>query len=450
MEARGQRAADIAQSWVLSSMRQAMLMAVTPLRRTDNGPIEGTGFFFASDAKLFLITCYHVVFPRIPGQPEVWNATVHLSGGASARPGVVLKHPAYIHFRVPEDIRYSPSGDLCAVEVQGNLKSEDHFYRALSPERLAQAETRFWQELMDIGLGVFMAGYPPLVRSGSVAFDPSLGWDGDDSLGVANLAAYEGDSGAPIFWQGPGLVLDHHTRSAVQVEDLKLIGVHCGGYYGRKQGEHGPPMAFSVYAKASLLRTISEWIPMASLAPTFAHPKRSVSHHVLHKSGFFEITDTVCEPLALDLPKQSASHHVLHKSGLVETMETVGEPLALDTLLNARLQGASVLIEKNVGQRWTICFDDRGVLQNLAVGRRCFERRVGRKASRVLDSWLCFYCDTKAGTSQLLDVVIVIHAYPSGRKDGVVASGLYFEGLDPSDSIPETDTTIAWRLGAAE
>lgn len=436
-------------SWVLRSIRQEMLLAVTPLRRLGSDEILGTGFFYALHEKKYLVTCYHVLRTGLmTTQPQEWTATLHLSGEpGKERSAVVLKkQAATVRFRVPDDVLYCPDTDLCAVEVHEKIRwlGEEVIFRTVDPSRLLDPLHHPW---LDIGRDIFLVGYPeglsdtyhhlPLVRTGHIAFDPSLGWDGDEYLGMANLAVYSGDSGAPLFWQGPALQVNQKPGEPPQVaavEDLKLIGVHCGGYYGHHQQEKGTPIAFGVYVKVALLaKGFATWKPMETLRSTeFEHPHRSTSNHHLHVSGQFPRATSDAQ-LQASPPAQQLG---------------MSEPTILDKqlrmLLSAPSTGRVVLVQKNAGRRWTCSFD-REVLQSLSVGERVFERTNSVEFGGAIDvPVIRFYSQQ---TPKTFDGIFLFRVYPKDeRLDGVVLSGIICEDMELNEELPMQETVIAWTL----
>ena len=464
-------------------MRQQMLLTVTPLRRAGSEEIEATGFFFSFGEKTFLITCYHVV-RHLKSASDEWTATVHLDGAPSAvsqassspppppqksgspspppspvpRPSTsVLKERAgVITFRVPEDVIFCPKADLCAVEIQDKIAAqiEDRaIFRTIDPNRVAVEQNAFWTNFMDIGLAVFLPGYPkglsdthhhlPLVRSGTLAFDPSLGWNGDPSLGVVNMTVFKGDSGAPLFWQGQAFqvmeqqVVKGDSRSkkkgphkmmqeyvAVPVNELRLVGVHCGGY-----DQKADKLDMGVYVKvAELAKGFSDWPRMDALKSAgYAHPYQSRSEHTLHASGgMFPLSSSgdKMAPSALDL-------------GLLKRLgggDSAGEEATFD------------LVEKRIGRYWTFAFDrdSKGILQTLSTSEQVFHRTDSEAVGGPVDH-ACLRFVGPQSASGTFDAIFLFRVYTKTRSDGVVVSGIYCADLNPHESYESsTQGGIAW------
>lgn len=411
-----------------------MLLTVTPLRRAGNDEIEATGFFYSDGAKTYLITCFHVLRP-LTSESEEWTATVHLKGlGESSpkkpqQPCVLKERAAVVKFRVPEDVLFCPTADLCAVEVQDKIGHEVLF-RSIDKNHIAMEKTPFWN-IMDIGLGIFMPGYPkglsdtyhhlPLVRSGSLAFDPSLGWNGDDSLGVANMSVFKGDSGAPLFWQGDAMammeVVQGKKRSEVPaaIADLKLVGVHCGGYDGQKEDN----IEMGVYVKVAVLAEgFAKWKKMEVLRETkFQHPLPSKSNHELHVSSGNWPTERGFEQTELE--KKLASRIGAHPDSFV------------------------TLIEKRAGRYWTFCFDGKGVLTSLKLDGQTFTRtNLEFVGGAIEKECIRFVCRKKK--KSVFDAVFLFCVYPEGRSDNVVLSGIISTDLERDDSYTVSQSNIAW------
>lgn len=69
-----------------------------------------------------------------------------------------------ISFSVPEDVIFCPSADLCAVEVQdkiaSQIKDDTVIFRTIDAGRVAMEQSPTWEKMVDIGLNVFLPGYP--------------------------------------------------------------------------------------------------------------------------------------------------------------------------------------------------------------------------------------------------------------------------------------------------
>jgi len=365
----------------------------------------------------------------------------------------VLKERAgVITFRVPEDVIFCPNADLCAVEIQDKIATqiEDQaIFRTIDPNRVAVERSPFWTNFMDIGLAVFLPGYPkglsdthhhlPLVRSGTLAFDPSLGWNGDTSLGVVNMTVFKGDSGAPLFWQGQALqvveqqVVKDDSRSkkkgarkiiqeyvAVPVNELKLVGVHCGGY-----DQKADKLDMGVYVKvAELAKGFADWPRMGTLKSLgYAHPHQSRSKHTLHASGGM-------------FPLSSSGDNM--------------KPSVLDLGLLKRLGGGNGgdetvfdLVEKRIGRYWTVTFE-KGVLQKFSTSENVFHRTDSEAVGGPVDrDCLRFVGPQSAGGT--FDAVLLFRVYTKTRSDGVVVSGIYCSDLDPHESYESSSQSgIAW------
>lgn len=443
-------------SWELRSMRQEMLLTVTPLRREGSDEIEATGFFYAFEAKKYLITCYHVV-QCLRSSSDKWTAKVHLDGGpasSSSSPkngpqqqqsrSVLKERAGVISFSVPEDVIFCPSADLCAVEIQDKIASQIKdtvIFRTIDAGRVAMEQSPFWESSMDIGLNVFLPGYPkglsdtyhhlPLVRSGTLAFDPSLGWNGDASLGVVNMTVFRGDSGAPLFWQGQAFQLvekvpdpkqtkkrgqrvqGEHQFVAIPQDDLKLVGVHCGGYE-----QHAEKIDMGVYVKvAELAKGFSSWPKMETLESVgYAHPHESRSKHTLHASGnLFSVPSNL-------------------------------KPSSFDSFLFEKVGGSRseyCLIEKRVGRFWTLSFNEGGVLRSLATADCVYNRTESDAVGGPIDHE-CLRFVGKKSASGTFDAVFLFRVYANSRSDGVVLSGVICSDLEPGESYVSNQSSIAW------
>lgn len=336
------------------------------------------------------------------------------------------------NFDVPGLVLCCPTADLAAVPVKGvDMKSV-----ALYPftgANVPQPGDEFWDQMMDVGTEVQMPGYPggvidkhnkvPVFRFGRLAQDPTMDWFGDQS-GVVNMNVYPTDSGAPIVWMGQAqqshLIKsdkpDRHQIRIVVRDEVKLLGIHTGGFSTSRKGD----VALGVFAKAQVLAgdNIKSWVPMNTReSEMFAPLHVSKSNHALHASGIHPPVDYVqpAEPMPLD----------------VEVAKTLG---------NKEFN----LVETLSGRTWNCTFE-AGVLIRISNSRATFSRiapwKFGGAEEAKLPTFAKFHSEESA------DCIFLSHCFaPDKRSDKIVLSGYQCFEMAPKDEVPFAPDSISWIL----
>jgi hypothetical protein len=285
-------------------------------------------------------------------------------------------------------------------------------------------------------MSVLMPGYPaghydrhhnlPVLRSGNVAFDQRLGWNGDGSLSLVNLPVYKGDSGAPVIlnqWIGPVLdvIVDHTGRLNQFRHSLSfawsLVGMHCGGY---NQKTSDVPVALGVFVKASVLKDgVSSWKKMEGLREgNFRHPRVIHSNHDLHASGHGVFNDIL--------------------------KAEISDPVDLDQRLWQRLGVVpSVDLMDDVGREWKFDFSDKKYLAKITCGKRTYTRTSSRRIWGQ-DEHLCF---VRVNDENVVEALHVSFVYPETRKD-VVVSGLICYNVALDGSPPDEHSLVKWTINS--
>lgn len=209
---------------------------------------KATGFFFERDARLFLITCRHVVVDAPNGHhpdrieielhigEEHWSQVVSYS--------ILLYKDGLSLWRTCSDI--AGDVDIAAIEISRQHLPSDVTYHAFSPDHFPQL-----QDLIEVGSAVVVVGYPlgfqdnlhhlPVARQAAIASSFGLRFEGRGYF-LTDARTHRGTSGAPVVARVerlgctklPWLLLGiHSSRFDVGTRDLVLdeaLGLNCVWY----------------------------------------------------------------------------------------------------------------------------------------------------------------------------------------------------------------------------
>lgn len=211
---------------------------------------NATGFFFARERQLFLVTCRHVFVDLLNGhRPDRIEIELHvgkerLSG--AVRFSIPLYGNGLSQWRTCTDT--AGDVDVAAIEIAQHCLPQDVVYRAFSPEHLTQQ-----QEPAEVGQSIVVVGYPlgfqdnlhhlPVVRQAAIASSFGLRFQGQGYF-LTDARTHRGTSGAPValripeHWRSnadlPWLLLGvHSARLDVGTRDLVLdeaLGLNCAWY----------------------------------------------------------------------------------------------------------------------------------------------------------------------------------------------------------------------------
>ncbi|QID16950.1 trypsin-like peptidase domain-containing protein [Nitrogeniibacter mangrovi] len=211
---------------------------------------NATGFFFARDDRLFLVTSRHVVFdPDHHHHPDrlvidllVGEAHLSLATGFSL--------PLFANGQSLWRTCVDTAGevDIAVLEVSRDAFPRDAVYRAFTPAHLPQ---HF--EAIEVGSAVLVVGFPlgfqdnlhhlPVVRQAVIASSFGLRFQGQGYF-LTDARTHRGTSGAPVVlrcadagapaFDLPWLLLGvHSARLDVGTRDLVLdeaLGLNCAWY----------------------------------------------------------------------------------------------------------------------------------------------------------------------------------------------------------------------------
>lgn len=187
---------------------------------------NATGFLFARDSRLFLITCRHVVTDATNGHhPDSLDIELHVGDrdlSRSVRLAIPLFENGLSRWRTCADT--AGDVDVAAIEIAPGLLPADVVYRAFSRDNLPLR-----MEAIEAGESILIVGYPlgfqdnlhhlPVVRQAVIASSFGLRFQGQGYF-LTDARTHRGTSGAPVV-----LRLADHRAGTAELPWL-LLGVH--------------------------------------------------------------------------------------------------------------------------------------------------------------------------------------------------------------------------------
>ncbi len=208
-----------------------------------------SGFFFARDERLFLITSRHVMIDK-PSKhfPDRIEIELHIDADNLAK-STGFSMPLY---RAGKSIwRQGKDGtgeiDVAVLEIERKALPKTALYRAFTPDHLLGPD-----EVVEVGSSLLVVGFPlgfhdtlhhmPVVRQAVVASSFGLRFQGQGYF-LTDARTHRGTSGAPVVMRAaPGRAPDelpwlllgvHSARLDVGSRDLALdeaLGLNCAWY----------------------------------------------------------------------------------------------------------------------------------------------------------------------------------------------------------------------------
>lgn len=203
----------------------SLLLAATPIATFD-GPralTNASGFFFARDERLFLVTSRHVLVDEPTGHhPDRIELLLHTDAVDLSRSvglSLLIFEAGRARWRQGKD-----SGgeiDVAMIELDRHAMPEGSLYHAFTPAHLHQPPAR-----VEVGHSVLVVGFPlgfhdtvhhlPVVRQAVVASAWGIRFQGHGYF-LTDARTHRGTSGAPVVMR------DGSSRSPLP---WKLLGVH--------------------------------------------------------------------------------------------------------------------------------------------------------------------------------------------------------------------------------
>ncbi|VXC94509.1 conserved hypothetical protein [Burkholderia sp. 8Y] len=189
----------------------ALLLAAARVRTfaDDQHLTNASGFFFARDERLFLVTSRHVVHDE-PSKhfPDRLDIELHVDGdnlGASAWCSLPLYADGAGLWR--EGLDGGGAIDVAVLELQRDTLPKTAVFDAFGPEHLPKADGA-----LPIGASVLIVGFPlgfhdslhhlPVVRQGVIASAFGLRFQGKGCF-ITDARTHRGTSGAPVVTSDP-------------------------------------------------------------------------------------------------------------------------------------------------------------------------------------------------------------------------------------------------------
>ena len=211
---------------------------------------NASGFFFARDERLFLVTSRHVLHdPASDHQPDRIEIELHLDEDNVARStgfSIPLYRQRRSVWRQGEDA--AGAVDIAVVEIERRALPPTALYRAFTPAHLVGGD-----EVVEIGTPLLIVGFPlgfhdtlhhmPVARHAIVASAFGLRFQGEGYF-LTDARTHRGTSGAPVVarvaaderatgdlrWRLLGI---HSSRLDIGDRDRKLdeaLGLNCAWY----------------------------------------------------------------------------------------------------------------------------------------------------------------------------------------------------------------------------
>ncbi|WP_370653516.1 serine protease [Caballeronia sp. Lep1P3] len=209
---------------------ESLLLAAARVRTFANERhlTNASGFFFARDARLFLVTSRHVVLDALSEHfPDRLEIELHIDNdnlGASIWFSLPLYADGMGLWRQGAD--GGGEVDVAVLEVIREQLPRTAVFEAFGPEHLPKA-----QDVMPVGSSVLIVGFPlgfhdslhhlPVVRQGVIASAFGLRFQGKGCF-ITDARTHRGTSGAPVVMSDATA----GTASNRGALSWKLLGVH--------------------------------------------------------------------------------------------------------------------------------------------------------------------------------------------------------------------------------
>jgi S1-C subfamily serine protease len=211
---------------------------------------NASGFFFARDERLFLVTSRHVLHDKASEHwPDRIEIELHLDEANVARStgfSIPLYQQRHSVWRQGEDT--AGGVDIAVVEIERGALPATALYRAFTPAHLIDGE-----HAVEIGTPLLIVGFPlgfhdtlhhmPVARHAIVASSFGLRFQGQGYF-LTDARTHRGTSGAPVVMRvqdgaaglgdlGWRLLGIHSSRLDIGDRDVDLdeaLGLNCAWY----------------------------------------------------------------------------------------------------------------------------------------------------------------------------------------------------------------------------
>jgi S1-C subfamily serine protease len=211
---------------------------------------NASGFFFARDERLFLVTSRHVVIDEpsrhFPNRIEIELQTDSINLTQSTGFSIPLYRDGRSIWR--QGVDSAGEIDVAVIEIDLPALPATTVYRAFTPQHLPGAHAQ-----LEVGTSLLVVGFPlgfhdalhhmPVVRHAVIASSFGLRFQGQGYF-LTDARTHRGTSGAPVVMrlaqpnaqqiELPWMLLGvHSSRMDVGTRDLKLdeaLGLNCAWY----------------------------------------------------------------------------------------------------------------------------------------------------------------------------------------------------------------------------
>ena len=255
-------------------MTEPLLLSATQISTFDGERLltRATGFFFARDERLFVVTSRHVVLDE-PSKhfPDRIEIELHLDVENLTR-SIGLSMPLYRDgkslWRQGED----PGGeiDVALLEIDRAALPAKVLLRAYTPEHLQDS-----LDEIEVGSALLIVGFPlgfhdtlhhlPVVRQAAIASSFGLRFQGQGYF-LTDARTHRGTSGAPVVMR------DHTAHNDAELP-WKLLGVHAARMDMKTRDlEQDESLGLNCAWYADILMTLTDAQPLATSAASAATP----------------------------------------------------------------------------------------------------------------------------------------------------------------------------------
>ncbi|MDJ0943471.1 MAG: serine protease [Kiloniellales bacterium] len=233
-------------------MIEALLLASTRVLTFQGARqlTNASGFFFAREGRLFLVTSRHVLFDEPSGHaPDRIEIELHVDPdnlAVSTGFSIPLFRDGAQVWR--QGLDRAGEVDVAVIEVDKQALPATTLYRAFAPKNLLGAEAQ-----PEVGSALLMVGFPlgfhdtlhhmPVARHAVIASSFGLRFQGEGYF-LTDARTHRGTSGAPVVMRAPAgasppadlpwwLLGIHSARLDVGTRDMELdeaLGLNCAWY----------------------------------------------------------------------------------------------------------------------------------------------------------------------------------------------------------------------------
>jgi len=233
-------------------MIEPLLLTAAPVftLARDKPLTNASGFFFARDKRLFLVTSRHVLLDKPSNHfPDRIEIELHIDAANLAR-STVYSIPLYRDRKSVWRAGLDTAGDIdvAVLELDRDVLPATILYRAFTPHHLLAPTDQ-----VEVGTSLLVVGFPlgfhdtlhhmPVVRHAVIASSFGLRFQGEGYF-LTDARTHRGTSGAPVVMRVaqpraeqaelPWMLLGvHSARLDVGTRDFKLdeaLGLNCAWY----------------------------------------------------------------------------------------------------------------------------------------------------------------------------------------------------------------------------